>query len=180
MEAGFSENSSRVQKHTRLDFCSNHEKPLFLLFLYDSVRPTLFWWRCGWNKRLEVNRWTEPWKRSCEHCELWRMWWAQRSWSSPVSWSLLVGLSVPCRSFHIQRLVGGPCLEVAGRWVTVTIETVCTWGTRYTGHSGDTWTSPLPVSAVLTIARFAGFTFVHKFILGCYSCCTDFINLITW
>lgn len=149
------------------------------LFLYDSMRPAPFWWRCGWHKRLEVNGWTEPWKRSCEH-------WAVKNavsseeltQSSPVSRSLPVGLSVPCGSFHIQRLVSGPCLEVAGRRVTITIETVHTWRTRYTGQSRDAWTSPLPVSTVLTIARFAWFTCVHKLILG-FSCCIDFINLIT-
>lgn len=88
--------------------------------------------------------------------------------SSSISRSLPVGFSVPCGSFHIQRLVSGPRLEVAGRWVTVTIETVCTWRARYTGQSRDTRTSPLPVSTVLTIARFAWFTCVHKLILDCY------------
>lgn len=81
--------------------------------------------------------------------------------SGPV-WSLPVRCSVPCRSFHIQRLVSGPCLEVAGRWVAVAIETVPTWRTGYAGLSGDTGTSPLPVSTVPTITRFAWFTFVHK------------------
>lgn len=80
----------------------------------------------------------------------------------PVSLSLMVRLSVPCRSFHIQSLVSSPCLEVAGRWVAVTIETVHAWRTRYAGLSGYTGTSPLPVSTVLTIARFAWFTFVRK------------------
>lgn len=87
--------------------------------------------------------------------------------SSSVSRSLPVGLSVPCGSFHIQRLLSGPCLEVAGRWVTVTIETVRTWRTRDTGQSGNAWTSPMPVSTVLTEARFARFACVHKPILGC-------------
>lgn len=32
MGAGFSESCSQVQKHTRLDFCSTHEKPLFFCF----------------------------------------------------------------------------------------------------------------------------------------------------
>lgn len=82
--------------------------------------------------------------------------------SGPVSLSLLVRLSVPCRSFHIQSLVSSPCLEVAGRRVAVTIETVHAWRTRYAGLSGDAGTSPLPVSTVLTIAGFAWFTCFHK------------------
>lgn len=76
--------------------------------------------------------------------------------------SLPVRCSVPWRSFHIQRLVSGPCLEVTGRWVAVAIETVPTWRTGYTRLSRDTRTSPLPVSTVSTITRFAWFTFVYK------------------
>lgn len=108
----------------------------------------------GMLTRLEANGWKAPHQpqlfvRRCEkRC-------VPRRVNPTVFLSLPEWLSVPCRSFHIQRLVGGPCLEVAGWGVAVAIRTSCTRRSWYTGLPRNTRRSPLPVATIATIARFA-------------------------
>lgn len=77
-------------------------------------------------------------------------------------------LLVPCRSLYIQRLLGGPCLEVASWRVTVTIRTGCSRGAWYSRLSRKTRRSSLSVPAVLTVAGSSWLTCGHKLILGHY------------
>lgn len=81
--------------------------------------------------------------------------------SSPPEW-----LSVPCRSLHVQRLLGSPCLKVASWRVTVTIRTGCSRGAWYSRLSRETRRSPLTVPAILTVAGSSWLTCGQKLILG--------------
>lgn len=115
----------------------------------------------GMLTRLEANGWRVPHQpqlfvRRCENAV------CPELVNPTVFLSLPEWLSVPCRSFHIQRLVGGPCLEVAGWRVAVTIRTSCTRRSWYTGLPRNTRRSPLPIATIATIARFARLACNHK------------------
>lgn len=83
--------------------------------------------------------------------------------------SLPESLLDPCGSLYIQRLLGGPCLEVASWRVAVTVRAGRTGRPWHAGLSGKTGRSPLPVTTVLTVAGSAWLTCDDKLILGCYS-----------
>lgn len=107
--------------------------------------------------RLEVNRLKAPNRpkslgRKCEkRCVL-------RKDNPTVFLSLPEWLLVPCRSLHIQRLLGGPRLEVAGWWVAVTVRASCTGRPRHSRLSMNTRRSPLPVATILTVSGIAWLT----------------------
>lgn len=159
---------SAINKHLLVSYFSEIQKnpsywllqhiKTFCFFMTSREWLLLMAMWLAWNMLtwLEVNGPHQLHERCCEKC------FALRGANPTIFLSLPEWFSVPCRSFHIQRLMGCPCLQVA-RWrVTVAIRTSCTRRSWYTWLTRGTRRSPLPVPTILTIARFARLTCDHK------------------
>lgn len=114
----------------------------------------LHWW-----SQEATGKWTEA-VTTCSSNKVWSMLWVTTVFVSLPDWLL-----VSCRSFYIQRLMGCTCLKVACWRITIAIRTSGTRRSRHTSLTMYSRWSPLAVTSILTIARFAGLTCSQQLLL---------------